>query len=54
LGTIAFQALDKMLKLKRRKGVDYYLETDLVVRQSTAPPRSRGLGSADLLLARAR
>jgi DNA-binding LacI/PurR family transcriptional regulator len=54
LGTIAFQALDKMLKLKRRKGVDYYLETDLVVRQSTAPPRSRRLGSADLLLARAR
>jgi DNA-binding LacI/PurR family transcriptional regulator len=54
LGRIAFQALDKILKLKRRKGADYYLETDLVVRQSTAPPRSRGLGSADLLLARAR
>lgn len=42
LGRIAFQALDKMLKLKRRPGADYYLETDLVVRQSTAPPRSRG------------
>ena len=54
LGMIAFQALDKMLKLKRRKGVDYYLETDLVVRQSTAPPRSGGLGSADLLLASVR
>ena len=54
LGRIAFQALDKMLKLKRRKGVDYYLETDLVIRQSTAPPRSRALGSVDLLLARAR
>jgi len=54
LGTIAFQALDKMLQLKRRKGVDYYLETDLVIRRSTAPPRSRGLGSAGLLLERAR
>jgi DNA-binding LacI/PurR family transcriptional regulator len=54
LGRIAFQALDKMLKLKRRKGVDHYLETDLVVRQSTASPRSRKLGAADLLLARAR
>jgi DNA-binding LacI/PurR family transcriptional regulator len=54
LGRIAFQALDKMMKLKRRKGADYYLETDLVVRQSTAAPRSRRLSSADLLLARAR
>jgi len=54
LGRIAFQALDKMLRLKRRKGVDHYLETDLVVRQSTASPRSRKLGAADLLLARAR
>jgi len=41
LGRIAFQALDKMLKLKRRKGVDHYLETDLVIRKSTAPPRAR-------------
>lgn len=37
LGVIAFQALDKMMKLKRKKGTDYYLETELVVRQSTAP-----------------
>jgi DNA-binding LacI/PurR family transcriptional regulator len=36
VGTIAFEALDKMLKLKRRKGADYYLETELVVRRSTA------------------
>ncbi len=43
LGRIAFQALDKMLKLKRRKGADYYLETELVVRKSTAAPR-RGSG----------
>lgn len=37
LGILAFQALDKMLKLKRRGGADYYLETELVVRKSTAP-----------------
>jgi DNA-binding LacI/PurR family transcriptional regulator len=40
LGRIAFQALDKMLKLKRRKGADYYLETELVVRKSTAAPKT--------------
>lgn len=40
LGRIAFQSLDKMLKLKRRKGTDHYLETELVVRKSTAPPRN--------------
>lgn len=39
LGVLAFQALDKMLKLKRRKGADYYLETELVVRRSIAAPR---------------
>jgi len=43
LGTIAFQSLEKMLKLKRRKGADYYLETELVVRKSTAPARQGGL-----------
>jgi DNA-binding LacI/PurR family transcriptional regulator len=36
VGTIAFEALDRMLKLKRRKGADFYLETELVVRRSTA------------------
>jgi LacI family transcriptional regulator len=41
LGTIAFQALEKMLKLKRRGGADYYLETELVVRRSTAAARER-------------
>jgi DNA-binding LacI/PurR family transcriptional regulator len=39
LGTIAFEALEKMLKLKRRKGGEFYLETELIVRKSTAPPR---------------
>jgi DNA-binding LacI/PurR family transcriptional regulator len=40
VGAVAFEALDKMLKLKRRKGADHYLETELVVRRSTAkvPP----------------
>src|SRR5205823_14837139 len=41
LGTIAFEALDKMLSLKRRRGADYYLETELVVRKSTAAARER-------------
>jgi DNA-binding LacI/PurR family transcriptional regulator len=39
LGRIAFQTLDNMLRMKRRKGIDQYLETDLVVRRSTAAPR---------------
>src|SRR5882762_8308552 len=43
LGTIAFEALDKMLSLKRRRGADYYLETELVVRKSTAAAREHSL-----------
>ena len=39
LGVKAFEALDKMVKLKRQKGSNYILETDLVVRKSTAPVR---------------
>jgi LacI family transcriptional regulator len=39
LGVKAFEALDRMLKLKRRKGSNYTLETDLVIRKSTAPAR---------------
>jgi LacI family repressor for deo operon, udp, cdd, tsx, nupC, and nupG len=41
LGVVAFEALEKMLKLKRRKGADYYLETELVVRRSTAPAQAQ-------------
>jgi DNA-binding LacI/PurR family transcriptional regulator len=41
LGVIAFEALEKVLKLKRRKGTDYYLGTELVVRKSTAAVRRR-------------
>ena len=37
LGVTAFQALEKMLKLKRQKGAEYVLETELVIRKSTAP-----------------
>ena len=37
IGVTAFNALDKMLKLKRPKGAEYVIETQLVVRQSTAP-----------------
>jgi LacI family transcriptional regulator len=48
LGTIAFEALDKMLKLKRRKGTDYYVETELVVRRSTAAAREQPLRIASL------
>jgi DNA-binding LacI/PurR family transcriptional regulator len=36
LGMTAFHALDKMLKLKKQKGAEYVLETELVIRQSTA------------------
>ena len=39
LGRTAFQAFDKMLRLQRRKGAEYHLETELVVRKSTAPAR---------------
>ena len=36
LGVVAFEALEKLQKLKRRRGADYYLETELVIRSSTA------------------
>jgi DNA-binding LacI/PurR family transcriptional regulator len=43
LGITAFQALDKMLSLKRRHGTEYTIETDLVIRSSTAPARKQKL-----------
>jgi DNA-binding LacI/PurR family transcriptional regulator len=46
VGTTAFEALDQMMKRKRRKGADHYLETELVVRSSTGPLRSAALGDA--------
>ena len=48
LGTVAFEALDKMLKLKRRGGGDYYVETELVIRRSTAAAREQPLRIASL------
>src|SRR5436305_1267963 len=39
VGTTAFEALDRMLKLKRRKGAEYYLEKELVIRRSTTTAR---------------
>ena len=45
LGLTAFKTLDRMLKLKRQRGGEYTLETELVVRKSTAvarTPRLRG------------
>jgi DNA-binding LacI/PurR family transcriptional regulator len=48
LGTIAFEALEKMLKLKRQRGADYYLETELVVRRSTVAAREQPLRIANL------
>jgi LacI family transcriptional regulator len=43
LGIKAFEALDRMLQLKRHKGSNYTLGTDLVVRKSTAPVRRHNL-----------
>jgi LacI family transcriptional regulator len=43
LGRTAFEALDKMLRLKRRSGTEYGIETNLVIRSSTAPVRKHKL-----------
>jgi LacI family transcriptional regulator len=39
LGELAFKALSKMSGSKRRIGADYRIETELIVRKSTAPRR---------------
>jgi LacI family transcriptional regulator len=39
LGATAFQALERMSQLKRHRGAEYTLKTELVVRKSTAPAR---------------
>jgi len=41
LGRTAFHALEKILQLKRHGGTEYTLETDLIVRKSTARAPSR-------------
>lgn len=43
LGKLAFEALERMLRSKRPRGAEYVLETQLVVRQSTAPARKQKL-----------
>jgi LacI family transcriptional regulator len=43
LGALAFEALEKILSLKRRTGSEYSLSTELVVRKSTASPRKHAL-----------
>ncbi|MFB3829586.1 MAG: LacI family DNA-binding transcriptional regulator [Bryobacteraceae bacterium] len=42
LGRMAFDALQKMLRTKRRTAAELVLETTLVVRQSTGPARAGG------------
>jgi LacI family transcriptional regulator len=41
LGMTAFAALEKMLRLKSQRGAKYVVETELVVRRSTAPGPKR-------------
>lgn len=41
LGILAFEALNKMLNRKLRRGEDYSVDTSLVVRRSTAAPSIR-------------
>jgi LacI family transcriptional regulator len=43
LGQTAFAALEKLLKLKRQRGSDYIVETELVIRKSTAPRPNGGV-----------
>jgi DNA-binding LacI/PurR family transcriptional regulator len=43
LGLTAFMALDKMLRRKRQNGAEYHLETELVIRSSTAEARTKPL-----------
>jgi DNA-binding LacI/PurR family transcriptional regulator len=43
LGQTAFAALEKLLKLKRQRGSDYIIETELVIRKSTAPRPKGGV-----------
>ncbi len=43
LGETSFAALDKLLKLKRQRGAEYVVDTELVIRKSTAPERKFAL-----------
>jgi DNA-binding LacI/PurR family transcriptional regulator len=48
LGKMAFQALDRMLRTKRRSGVEYVVDTRLVIRQSTGPARTEDMAAPRL------
>jgi DNA-binding LacI/PurR family transcriptional regulator len=50
LGVMSFKALDRMLKLKRKSGAEYVIETELVVRKSTAVARTSQLRKKIALL----
>ena len=52
MGDLAFAALDKLLKLKRQRGAEYAVSTELVVRKSTAPERKLALRRKATLLTR--
>lgn len=54
LGKLAFGALHKILRSKRREGAEYVVETQLVIRQSTGEARGGVLTSPDHLPAAAR
>src|SRR5215813_7682727 len=43
LGEMAFKALHKMSRSKRGMGIDYKIETELVIRKSTAASRNHSL-----------
>ena len=38
LGLLSFEALERSVNLKRKRSMKYVLETELIVRRSTAPP----------------
>lgn len=46
LGTLAFQALEKLLRSKTHRGAEYVVETELIIRQSTAVA-AKGLTAAE-------
>lgn len=39
LGRLAFESLERMLRSKQRRGVEYVLETQFIARQSTGPAK---------------
>lgn len=52
LGETSFAALDKLLKLKRQRGAAYVVETEFVIRKSTAPVRKSPLRNSATFPAR--